>query len=115
MMNPMKTFVLLTLLSSILLTGLLAQPGAPMRPKITGVAHIALAVHDIDQARVFYKDFLGFGEPFKLDNPDGSLSLTFIKVNDRQYIELFPGKEPNTYHLPHIPIQLTPPTPTPPF
>jgi catechol 2,3-dioxygenase-like lactoylglutathione lyase family enzyme len=106
MMSPMKTFVPLTLLSSILLTGLLAQPGAPVRPKITGVAHIALAVHDIDKARVFYKDFLGFGEPFKLDNPDGSLSLTFIKVNDRQYIELFPEREANTDRLLHISIEV---------
>src|SRR3954469_23628018 len=78
----------------------------PPRPKITGVAHIALAVHDVDKARTFYKDFLGYGEPFKLDNPDGSLSLTFIKVNDRQYIELFPEKAPNTDRLLHISIQV---------
>src|SRR5450755_2490390 len=64
-----------------------SQTGAPPRPKITGVAHIALAVHDIEKSRVYYKDFLGYGEPYKLDNPDGSLSLTFIKVNERQYIE----------------------------
>jgi lactoylglutathione lyase len=82
------------------------QAGIPARPKITGVAHIALAVHDIEKARVFYKDFLSFGEPFKLDNPDGSLSLTFIKVNDRQYIELFPEKKPDTDRLLHISIEV---------
>jgi lactoylglutathione lyase len=79
---------------------------APARPRITGVAHIALFVHDVAQARAFYKDFLGFGEPFSLDNPDGSLSLTFIKINDRQYIELFPEREPNTDRLNHISIQV---------
>src|SRR5215831_17982981 len=78
----------------------------PQRPRILGVAHIALAVHDIEKSRVFYKDFLGFGEPYKLDNPDGSLSLTFIKVNDRQYIELFPEKQPNTDRLLHISIEV---------
>ena len=96
------------LLSLILFSAGAAWPqaGIPARPKITGVAHIALAVHDVEKARVFYKDFLGFGEPFKLDNPDGSLSLTFIKVNDRQYIELFPEKKPNTDRLLHISIEV---------
>jgi catechol 2,3-dioxygenase-like lactoylglutathione lyase family enzyme len=82
---------------------LLAQE--PKRPRILGVAHIALFVSDIEKSRAFYKDFLGYGEPFKLDKPDGSLSLTFIKVNDRQYIELFPGLEPGADRLNHISIQ----------
>ncbi len=72
------------------------------RPKILGVGHIALRVSDVEQSRAFYKDFLGFGEPYQLNNRDGSLSLTFIKVNDRQYIELFPGLQPNQDRLNHI-------------
>jgi lactoylglutathione lyase len=83
----------------------LAFGQTPSRPRITGVSHIALFVHDIEKSREFYKDFLGFGEPFKLDNPDGSLSLTFIKVNDRQYVELFPEKEANSDRLNHISIE----------
>lgn len=82
-----------------------AQPAK--RPPITGVAHIALFVHDIEAARGFYKDLLGYAEPFDLKNPDGSLSLTFIKINDRQYIELFPEREPNTDRLHHISIETT--------
>src|SRR5947199_138313 len=77
----------------------------PKRPRILGVAHIALFVSDIEKSRAFYKDFLGFGEPFKLDKPDGGLSLTFIKVNDRQYIELFPGLEGGADRLNHISIE----------
>jgi catechol 2,3-dioxygenase-like lactoylglutathione lyase family enzyme len=77
----------------------------PKRPRITGVAHIALYVHDIEKARGFYKGLLGFEEPFQLDKPDGSLSLTFIKVNDRQYIELFPETAPGTDRLNHISIE----------
>ncbi|MBI3207746.1 MAG: VOC family protein [Candidatus Solibacter usitatus] len=77
----------------------------PKRPRITGVAHIALFVHDVDQARQFYKGLLGYGEPFLLNNPDGKLSLTFIKVNDRQYIELFPEREAGTDRLNHISIE----------
>jgi catechol 2,3-dioxygenase-like lactoylglutathione lyase family enzyme len=92
--------------SAALLLGSLAfGADAPKRPKILGIAHIALFVHDIDKSRQFYKDFLGYGEPFKLDNPNGSLSLTFIKVNDHQYIELFPEKEAGTDRLNHISVE----------
>src|SRR5260370_24835654 len=77
----------------------------PKRPRVLGVAHIALFVSDIEKSRAFYKDFLGFGEPFQLDKPDGGLSLTFIKVNERQYIELFPGLKPGADRLNHISIQ----------
>src|SRR5437016_5603491 len=78
---------------------------APPRPRITGVAHIALFVHDIEKSRAFYKDFLGFGEPFSLNQPDGGLSMTFIKVNDRQYIELSPEIGPGTDRLNHISVE----------
>ena len=60
------------------------------RPPITGVAHIAFYVKDVAAARNFYTGLLGYQECFDLKNADGSLSLTFVKVNDRQYIELFP-------------------------
>jgi catechol 2,3-dioxygenase-like lactoylglutathione lyase family enzyme len=73
-------------------------PAAP-RPHILGLAHVALFVHDIDRSRSFYKDFLGFDEPFWLKNKDGSLHLTWIKVNDHQAIELFPEKEPGSDRL----------------
>jgi lactoylglutathione lyase len=87
-------------------TGSLAlSQDAPKRPRITGIAHIALYVHDMGKARWFYKDFLGFGEPYSLNKPDGGLSLTFIKINDRQYIELFPEVEPGSDRLNHISVE----------
>ena len=51
----------------------------PRRPRIAGVAHIALSVHEIEKSRALYKDFLGYGEPFKLDNRDGGISLTPLR------------------------------------
>jgi catechol 2,3-dioxygenase-like lactoylglutathione lyase family enzyme len=74
----------------------------PARPSILGIAHIAVSVSDIDKARAYYKDFLGFSEPFSLNNPDGALSLAFIKVNDYQYIEVSPGLKPGDDRLKHI-------------
>ena len=80
---------------------------AAERPPITGVSHIALYCHDIEKSRAFYKDFLGFAEPFSLNNPDGSLKLTWIKINDEQTVELFPEKEAGSDRLYHIAV-LTP-------
>lgn len=100
-MSPLKTLAL-PLLAAALVWG--ETPTA--RPRITGVAHIALSVHDVGKARIFYKDFLGLGEVYKLDNPDGSLSMAFIKVNERQYIELAPEKKPGTDRLMHISIEV---------
>jgi catechol 2,3-dioxygenase-like lactoylglutathione lyase family enzyme len=67
------------------------QTDPPARPLIVGVAHIAFQVSDIAKARDFYGGLLGYEEPFQLINPNGSLALTYFKVNDRQYIEIFPG------------------------
>ncbi len=77
----------------------------PRRPPITGVAHISLFVHDIEQSRHFYKDLLGYEEPFQLNKSDGSLALTFIKVNDRQFIELVPETAAGTDRLNHISVE----------
>ncbi len=94
------------LLVAAALCAVLAAGQVPKRPRITGVAHVALYVHDVEKARWFYKDFLGFGEPFWLNQPDGRLSLTFIKVNDRQYIELFPEVEAGSDRLNHISLEV---------
>ncbi|MGH8245555.1 MAG: VOC family protein, partial [Gammaproteobacteria bacterium] len=59
---------------------------------------------DVEKSRRFYKEFLGFGEPFDLKTPDGSLSLTFIKISDHQYIELFPERESRSDRLHHISV-----------
>src|ERR1700704_613346 len=66
-----------------------APQGTP-RPKILGVAHIAIFAADYEKSRAFYHDFLGFEEPYSLSKPDGTPSMTFFKINERQYIELFP-------------------------
>lgn len=85
---------------------LAAAAFAEQRPRITGVAHVALFVKDIEQSRTFYKTFLGYAEPFDLRNPDGTLALTFIKINDRQYVELFPERAAGTDRLHHISLEV---------
>jgi len=57
--------------------------------RITGMAHIAYYVTDLQKARDYYESFLGFAEAFDIKNSDGSVRVAFIKINDRQYIELY--------------------------
>jgi len=77
----------------------------PVRPPVIGLSHVALWVHDVEQSRRFYKGFLGFDEPYSLTNSNGNLLLTFIKINDRQAIELFPERETNSDRLYHISVE----------
>src|SRR3954466_13580280 len=77
----------------------------PKRPHITGLSHIALYAHSLEKSRAFYKDFLGFAEPYSLTNSDGTLHLTRIKINDHQTVELFPEKEAGSDRLYHIAVE----------
>jgi lactoylglutathione lyase len=78
------------------------------RPAIVGVAHIGLKTNDIAAARNFYGRDLGFQEPFTLDKATGGLMLTYFKVNDRQYIEVFPElKDESEDRLSHIAFETT--------
>jgi catechol 2,3-dioxygenase-like lactoylglutathione lyase family enzyme len=78
-------------------------PAGPKRPRIVGVAHIGLRTDNLDAARKFYGQQLGYDEAFKLDKPEGGLMLVYFKVNDHQYIEVFPGwKGPEQLVLSHI-------------
>ncbi|HZE70426.1 MAG TPA: VOC family protein [Pyrinomonadaceae bacterium] len=72
------------------------------RPRILGLAHMALFVSDLKKARAFYEDFLGYEEPYVLKRADGSDRIVFIKINDNQYIELFADTPRQDGHLNHI-------------
>lgn len=63
---------------------------------------MALYVSDLARARGFYKDFLGFGEPYALKRKDGSERIAFIKVNEDQYLELFAEPPKDDGQLNHI-------------
>ena len=98
----MKIAALLFLISTTL-----SQAAELKRPPIVGIAHIAFFAHHYSASRSFYHDFLGFDEPYSLKNADGSPSMTFFKINDRQYIELSPEKSSGSDRLNHYAIETT--------
>ncbi|HEY2931332.1 MAG TPA: VOC family protein [Acidobacteriota bacterium] len=104
-MKHLRPYVPLLILCQLLLTDFAA---AQDRPPIVGIAHIAFRVSDLARSRAYYGELLGFDEPFQVFNEGGSLLLTYFKVNDRQYIEIFPGLPPEQEdRLYHIAFQTT--------
>jgi catechol 2,3-dioxygenase-like lactoylglutathione lyase family enzyme len=76
-----------------------AQDAAPQRPQITGISHVGYFVSDLPKALGFWHDLLGFDEMYTLNKPGtDQVRIAFIKINDRQHIELFtdpPTAPPN--------------------
>jgi catechol 2,3-dioxygenase-like lactoylglutathione lyase family enzyme len=67
-------------------------PAAAPTPQIlamNGIAHIAIRVKDIATSVAFYNK-LGFEQAFVNTAKDGSVSQAFLKINDKQFIELYP-------------------------
>lgn len=108
----LRSVLVPTLLAASLTFPLYSQTnegaGPARRPPITGVAHIGLKTNDLSAARNFYGHDLGFAEAFTLDKPGGGLMLTYFKVNDHQYIEVFPDlKDEAEDRLSHICFETT--------
>ena len=60
------------------------------RPRITGISHVGYFVSDLPKAIFFWHDFLGYDEAYTLPKVDSNeVRIAFIKINDRQHIELF--------------------------
>jgi catechol 2,3-dioxygenase-like lactoylglutathione lyase family enzyme len=67
---------------------LLATLSWAQSPALSGIAHVAFRVADVATARAFYQK-LGFEQAFEFTR-DGQTTEAFIKIGDRQFIELYP-------------------------
>jgi len=100
-MNRFTNRMAVLLLFSGLVTVLRAADEVK-RPHILGISHMAVYVSDLQKARAFYKDFLGYEEPYTLKRDDGTDRIAFIKINEDQYLELFAEDPKQDGHLNHI-------------
>src|SRR6185312_11036265 len=58
------------------------------RPPITGIAHVALKTNDLGAARRFYGHDLGFSDALAM--PESQGPAAWFKINDHQYVEIYP-------------------------
>jgi catechol 2,3-dioxygenase-like lactoylglutathione lyase family enzyme len=75
------------LLTILLAISVHAQSDTPS-PPFNGIAHVAIRVHDLAASVAFYQK-LGFDQAFDL-RKDNVPYESFIKINDNQFIELYP-------------------------
>jgi catechol 2,3-dioxygenase-like lactoylglutathione lyase family enzyme len=80
----------LTILTILSFSGLASAQNAP---PFNGIAHVAIRVHDLAASVAFYQK-LGFEQAFDLRKDDVPYE-SFIKINDHQFIELYPTTEKN--------------------
>ena len=80
-------------LSLTLVAPLAALTQPPPTPPLAGIAHAAISIADLNASRAFYRK-LGFEEAFAFDKA-GVTTQSFIKINDRQFIELYPHIQPS--------------------
>ncbi|MGH9470808.1 MAG: VOC family protein [Terriglobia bacterium] len=75
-------------------------------PAIAGIAHVAFQTSNAAAARHFYHNILGFDEVF--DVPARGTTAAFFKVNDHQYVEIYPGlRSPQQDRLVDIAFETT--------
>jgi catechol 2,3-dioxygenase-like lactoylglutathione lyase family enzyme len=87
----METRWILILVPAIFLAG--ARGVDAQQAAITGLAHVALRVTDVDR-EVNFLGKLGYEEAFA--SVDGTKVMeVFVKVNDRQFIEVYPRTNPS--------------------
>jgi catechol 2,3-dioxygenase-like lactoylglutathione lyase family enzyme len=80
-LTPIRLFVAVLILGTA--SCVLAQSA-----DLDGIAHVALRVADLEKSRQFYET-LGFEKAFEFSEA-GKATELFMKINDRQFIELYP-------------------------
>jgi catechol 2,3-dioxygenase-like lactoylglutathione lyase family enzyme len=83
--------VLLALFLAFLFPGFSYSQSDTPPPPFNGIAHVAIRVHDLAASVAFYQK-LGFEQAFDLRKNDIPYE-SFIKINDTQFIELYPTTE----------------------
>ena len=76
-----------TMIAVLLLALTLFSPQPDSSPALAGIAHVAFRVTDVQKSRDFYRA-LGFEQSFEFTDP-GKPPVSYIKINDRQFIELY--------------------------
>jgi catechol 2,3-dioxygenase-like lactoylglutathione lyase family enzyme len=89
----MRWFLILTL-AVLGSTSFRAIAQAAQTGPITGIAHIAYRASDLDKEVAFLAK-LGYEQSFGFTNAAGKTTEVFVKVNDRQFIEVYPQTNPS--------------------
>jgi catechol 2,3-dioxygenase-like lactoylglutathione lyase family enzyme len=94
--------------AAVLLTGTPKVGSAVGRPRILGIAHVALRVRDAVEARDFFGHVLGLDELPPGETAKGRMRYIYFKVSDDQYIVVSPTlSSPAEDRLIHVAFRTT--------
>jgi len=95
-----------TMVAFLLLAVTFFSPQPDSSPALAGIAHVAFRVTDVQKSRDFYRT-LGFEQSFEFNDP-GKPPVSYIKINDHQFIELYGrGNESQPTGLLHLCYEAT--------
>lgn len=83
-----------------MIAGIASETVVP-RPRLTGLTHVACYAGDLERARIFYREFLGFPERKMTDLAGNDTGLVFT-INSQQFIEIYPLVAPATDHQKYL-------------
>ncbi|MGH9351185.1 MAG: VOC family protein, partial [Terriglobia bacterium] len=92
--GSMKTGILRAILSCLVSCAALAAQTPAARPQVLGISHLGFYTSNLAATEAFWENLLGFQSPYVLRKSDGQVRIAFIKINNRQHIELFNQKPP---------------------
>jgi catechol 2,3-dioxygenase-like lactoylglutathione lyase family enzyme len=93
------------LCQALLLAVISSTPALAQSTALAGIAHVAFRVTDLEKSRDFYRT-LGFEQAFEFADA-GKPSVSYVKVNDRQFIELYQRKESQPIGFMHTCFEAT--------
>ena len=70
-----------------------AVQASTRRPRLTNLSHFASYAHDIEKSIAFYRYVLGY------EDISRQADRAVVRINDLQYVELVPEREPGTDRL----------------
>jgi catechol 2,3-dioxygenase-like lactoylglutathione lyase family enzyme len=79
---------------TLALLGAVSFVAAAQTPAVTGIAHVAYRVRDLDAEQAFLLK-LGYQQSFAFNAKDGKIAEIFVKINDRQFFEFYPQTDPS--------------------
>jgi catechol 2,3-dioxygenase-like lactoylglutathione lyase family enzyme len=75
------------------------------RPRILGISHVGFHVSDMAKARTFYGNLLGFSETVRLPGAGSRPEVVVVRINDRQWVELFGSPGTGEGQLHHVALE----------
>ena len=84
----------------------LMQPGVAETGQVSGLRlnHVGIFAKDFDESMRFYTETMGFREAFSIKDKDGKPVLTYLQINQNQFLELAPATAERPAGLNHVGI-----------